>query len=222
MEEEKTAPKKVFSRSCSIFICIKGIHCHLQRQTWGKENVPYWKHDIWFNLISPDSHSSSQKVALVTSHHAWCPQPTGIHCGLYKKLGFSWDGKTHTHILGVWLETSSISATEEPKNLGLGLHWREFLLLESTEQYWHSTSTSSCQTTFDQVPSQNFGEHKAEESNCKDLYHLTCSTTTKHFSEQYRKQINQVSVSLPVKKFIRIPLSSLMKPEGNENRGRIP
>lgn len=34
-KEEKTAPMKVFNRSCP-FVCIKGIHCHLQRQTWGK------------------------------------------------------------------------------------------------------------------------------------------------------------------------------------------
>lgn len=25
----------------SSFVCIKGIHCHLQRKTWGKENVLY-------------------------------------------------------------------------------------------------------------------------------------------------------------------------------------
>lgn len=146
-----------------------------------------------------------------------------------RNLALVGDGKTHTHVLGIWLETSSISVAEGSPEPQPGFTLKGILLLKSTEQCLNSClhllqgaardrdSKHHICTTL--LP-QNFGEHKAKESNCKDFYHWTYSTTTKHFSQQYRKQINQNFISLSVKKLIRIPFSSLMKPEGNKNRGR--
>lgn len=112
-------------------------------------------------------------------------------------------------------------------------HWRKprtlawvllkgVLPLKSTEECWNVCLHLLQRTVRDRdsknhictmLLPQNFGEHKAKKRNCKDFYHWTYSTTTKHFSKQYRKLINQISISLPVK-FIRITFSSLIKPQG--------
>lgn len=138
--------------------------------------LPWWHHTMG-DVLSPQASTASSR----------------------RDLALAGNGKTHTqHILGVWLETFSISATEGNPEPQPGFALKRVLLLKSTEQWLNSCLHLLQRTARDRgtehhicttLLPQNFGEHKEKESNCKDFYHLTYSTTTKHFSEQHGKQI---------------------------------